>query len=124
VKRAQAFLLKLQSRTALALLWIYKRVLGPAMHAGVPGACCFQPTCSEYAAIAIAEHGMLRGGAMAAGRVLRCHPLNRGGFDPVPAKRDRGAVKSDARTAVPPQEWPREQISGSRMTRSNMQGIR
>jgi uncharacterized protein len=95
VKRAQAFLGKLHSRSALTLLWIYKRVLAPSMHAGVPGACCFQPTCSEYAAIAIAEHGMLRGGAMAAWRVLRCHPLNRGGFDPVPAKAER----SDRRTA-------------------------
>jgi uncharacterized protein len=124
VRRAQAFLSKLRARTALALLWIYKRLLGPAMHASMPGACCFQPTCSEYAAIAIAEYGVLRGGAMAAGRVLRCHPLNRGGFDPVPAKRERGAAKNDACTAVPPQEWTCAQISGSRMTRSNMQGIR
>jgi uncharacterized protein len=86
VNQVRAFFATVQARAALALLWIYKRVLGPALHAGVPGACCFQPTCSEYAAIAIAEHGVLRGGAMAVWRVLRCNPLNRGGFDPVPAK--------------------------------------
>lgn len=74
-------------RIAQAMLTAYQRVLSPTIHAGVPGACRFQPTCSEYAAIAVAEHGWLRGTAMAAWRVLRCNPLNRpGGFDPVPAK--------------------------------------
>lgn len=95
MRRAQAFLAKLHSLAALALLWTYKRVLGPSIHAGVPGGCCFQPTCSEYAAIAIAEHGVLRGGAMAVWRVLRCNPLNRGRFDPVPIK----AVSSGQWTA-------------------------
>jgi uncharacterized protein len=76
----------LNERLAVALLAVYKSVLAPSLHATMPGACPYQPTCSEYAAIAIAEHGALRGGAMAAWRVLRCHPLSRGGFDPVPAK--------------------------------------
>ncbi|MFY9746766.1 MAG: membrane protein insertion efficiency factor YidD [Acidobacteriaceae bacterium] len=74
--------------SAGALLAFYKRVVSPALHAvaGAGGACRFQPTCSEYAAIAIAEHGLVRGTMMALGRLLRCHPLHRGGFDPVPAK--------------------------------------
>ena len=77
-----------EGRIIAALLAVYKRVVSPALHAlaGAPGACRFQPTCSEYAAIAVAEHGIVRGGAMAARRVLRCHPLHRGGFDPVPAR--------------------------------------
>jgi uncharacterized protein len=91
VKRTRAFQSKLNERAALALLWIYKRLLAPTMHAGVPGACCFQPTCSEYAAIAMAEHGVLRGGLMAGWRVLRCHPFSKGGFDPVPQKRGPSA---------------------------------
>ncbi|MGD0366841.1 MAG: membrane protein insertion efficiency factor YidD [Acidobacteriaceae bacterium] len=76
-----------------ALLAFYKRVVSPALHAvaGTSGACRFQPTCSEYAAIAIAEHGVLRGTMMALGRLLRCHPLHRGGFDPVPAKHSGAA---------------------------------
>ncbi|HEY6445687.1 MAG TPA: membrane protein insertion efficiency factor YidD [Acidobacteriaceae bacterium] len=74
-------------RIAHALLTAYKSVLSPVFHAGVPGACRFQPTCSEYAAIAVVEHGWVRGTVMAVWRVLRCNPLNRrGGFDPVPAK--------------------------------------
>jgi uncharacterized protein len=79
---------RLRARLAEALLLIYKRVLSPALHAlpGLPGACRFQPTCSEYAAIAVAEHGLLRGSLMALGRLARCHPLHAGGFDPVPPR--------------------------------------
>ena len=68
----------------------YKLVLSPVLHAGAGmtgGACRFQPTCSEYAVIALHEHGLLRGGWMALKRVLRCHPFSKGGFDPVPPKR-------------------------------------
>jgi putative membrane protein insertion efficiency factor len=68
------------------LLWLYKRGVSPLLHAvaGATGACRFQPTCSEYAALAVAAHGPLRGGWLAVRRVLRCQPLCRGGFDPVP----------------------------------------
>ena len=68
----------------------YKFVVSPLLHAGAGfsgGACRFQPTCSEYAAIALHEHGWLRGGLLSLRRVLRCRPGSHGGFDPVPAKR-------------------------------------
>jgi len=64
----------------------YKFVVSPVLHAGAGmtgGACRFQPTCSEYAAIAVHEHGWLRGGWMALKRLSRCHPGSQGGFDPV-----------------------------------------
>jgi putative membrane protein insertion efficiency factor len=82
----------LREGIAEGLLRVYKFALSPALHALAvsPGGCRFQPTCSEYAAIAVAEHGWLRGGAMAMGRLLRCHPLGRGGFDPVPGKQAAG----------------------------------
>ena len=68
------------------LLAFYKRTLSPLLHGigGLTGACRFQPTCSEYATIAVAVHGPMRGSWLALGRLLRCHPLCRGGFDPVP----------------------------------------
>jgi len=58
----------------------YKRVVSPLL----PPACRFHPTCSEYAAQAVEIHGALKGSALAAGRLLRCHPWSEGGFDPVP----------------------------------------
>jgi putative membrane protein insertion efficiency factor len=47
-------------------------------------ACRFAPSCSDYALEAIEVHGWVRGGLLALRRILRCHPLNPGGFDPVP----------------------------------------
>ena len=47
--------------------------------------CCrFIPTCSEYAVTAIERYGALKGGRMAAWRLLRCNPFSKGGYDPVP----------------------------------------
>jgi uncharacterized protein len=63
----------------LILLRGYKRVISPWM---LPS-CRYVPTCSEYAAEAVEHYGSLHGGAKAVLRVLRCHPLARGGFDPV-----------------------------------------
>jgi putative membrane protein insertion efficiency factor len=68
-------------RALLFLIRVYQ-----ALHAGFfYGTCRFHPTCSHYAAEAVDRHGMLRGLRLAAGRVLRCHPFCRGGFDPVPS---------------------------------------
>ena len=46
--------------------------------------CRFTPTCSRYALDAVRRYGVLRGGALASWRILRCNPWNKGGFDPVP----------------------------------------
>jgi uncharacterized protein len=48
------------------------------------GPCCrFYPSCSEYAIDAIRRHGPFRGSSLALLRLLRCHPLHPGGYDPV-----------------------------------------
>ena len=65
---------------ALRLLRVYKRWVSPAF----PPSCRYTPTCSEYAMEAVERHGALRGAMMAAWRVLQCHPLAKGGLDPVP----------------------------------------
>lgn len=78
--------MKFRARIAGGLLWFYRNAVSPALHALAPGGCRFQPTCSEYAAIALAEWGVVRGGWMAVTRLLRCTPLSKGGFDPVPVR--------------------------------------
>jgi uncharacterized protein len=63
----------------LWLLQLYKRWISPLL----PPACRYVPTCSQYAMEAVERYGVLRGGIMAAWRVLRCHPFVKGGYDPV-----------------------------------------
>jgi putative membrane protein insertion efficiency factor len=65
---------------ALIALRVYKKTLSRVL----PPACRFTPTCSEYAYQAIEKYGLLKGGWMALKRLSRCHPLNPGGYDPVP----------------------------------------
>jgi uncharacterized protein len=74
-----------RERVVSALHRAYKYAVSPLLHAmgDMTGACRFQPTCSEYAAIAVSEYGIVRGGWMAFYRLLRCQPLCKGGFDPV-----------------------------------------
>ncbi len=65
------------------MLGIYKRLVSPYL----APACRFHPGCSEYAVEAVEEHGAARGTFLAAQRLLRCHPFNPGGYDPVPRPR-------------------------------------
>lgn len=61
-------------------LRMYQRFISPML----PHSCRFVPTCSEYAMEAIERHGALRGSWLALGRLLRCQPFARAGYDPVP----------------------------------------
>ena len=65
---------------ALALLRFYKRFLSPLL----PPMCRFDPTCSVFMMQAIEKHGTLRGVWLGLRRLVRCHPFNPGGWDPVP----------------------------------------
>ena len=67
----------------LAAIRAYKVVVSPYLAAG---ACRFTPSCSDYAAQAIAAHGAVRGGWLAARRLARCRPWGGHGFDPIPQR--------------------------------------
>jgi uncharacterized protein len=70
----------------VAPIRFYQLFIGPLL----PPACRFEPTCSDYALEALRTHGPLKGLALAARRLLRCHPIRwlggSAGFDPVPPR--------------------------------------
>lgn len=67
-------------RFLILMVRAYQRLLSPLL----PPRCRFLPSCSQYAVEALERHGAARGSLLAARRICRCHPLNPGGYDPVP----------------------------------------
>ncbi|MEA1871344.1 MAG: membrane protein insertion efficiency factor YidD [Candidatus Bipolaricaulota bacterium] len=67
-------------RFLLGVIAFYQRFISPFFSPR----CRFYPTCSQYGVEAISKYGPFKGGYLALRRVLRCHPLHPGGFDPVP----------------------------------------
>jgi putative membrane protein insertion efficiency factor len=66
-------------RCSISCIKIYQKIVSPLF----PPSCIYSPTCSQYAIEAVGKHGILKGGWMAARRILRCTPFHNGGFDPV-----------------------------------------
>lgn len=64
----------------LAVITFYRKYISP-----LKKPCCrFYPTCSTYAFEAVSKYGAAKGSHLAVKRILRCHPFNPGGYDPVP----------------------------------------
>ena len=68
---------------AIAFIKGYQRFVSPLFGSN----CRFQPTCSCYAHQAIERFGVIRGSWLAGKRIIKCHPLNEGGEDPVPPQK-------------------------------------
>jgi uncharacterized protein len=69
-------------KITLFFIRLYQRTISRV----TPPSCRFTPSCSHYGYEAIEKHGFRKGGWMALKRIGRCHPLNPGGYDPVPKK--------------------------------------
>ena len=69
----------------LLMLKAYKKWISPIFGER----CRFYPTCSEYMYEAIVRYGLLKGIAMGLFRIIRCNPLCKGGYDPVPCDRSK-----------------------------------
>ena len=69
----------------LWLIRFYRQAISPRK----PAMCKYIPTCSQYGLEAIERFGALKGGLLTLGRILRCNPWSRGGYDPVPEKKDK-----------------------------------
>jgi uncharacterized protein len=74
----------LLQRFFIAPIRFYQRVLSPLK--GAP-TCRFEPSCSSYMLRAIEVHGAFKGVSMGVWRILKCHPLHPGGYDPVPPRK-------------------------------------
>lgn len=80
-------IMKPMSYVAIKLIRLYQKGISPRKIA-----CCrFSPTCSAYAIEAINVHGFFKGTALAVWRVLRCNPFCKGGYDPVPPKKEKNS---------------------------------
>ncbi len=64
---------------ALVLIKLYQLTISRVL----PSSCRFVPTCSEYTYEAISRFGIFKGMWLGARRISRCHPLNKGGYDPI-----------------------------------------
>ena len=73
----------------LVLVQFYRYCISPF----TPPSCRFTPTCSAYAIEAIKKRGAFVGTLLSIWRILRCNPLCKGGYDPVPEKRAKKTEK-------------------------------
>jgi putative membrane protein insertion efficiency factor len=80
------------------LIRLYRHMVSPLR----PATCRFVPTCSQYAADALTEYGLIRGSWLAAARLAKCGPWHRGGWDPIPERGCRADFEAAGNAWVPP----------------------
>ncbi|HBY58027.1 MAG TPA: membrane protein insertion efficiency factor YidD [Candidatus Atribacteria bacterium] len=68
------------NKIIIFLIILYQKYISPLK----PPTCRFYPSCSEYAIQAFKEYSLLKGLKLSIMRILRCHPFNPGGYDPLP----------------------------------------
>lgn len=87
----------LLTKVMIGAVRVYQYTLSPLLGPR----CRFWPSCSSYTIEAIQVHGPLKGGWMAAKRIIRCHPGSTGGMDPVPGGRSEQLCREDEELSPP-----------------------
>ncbi|KQL37666.1 MULTISPECIES: membrane protein insertion efficiency factor YidD [Bacillaceae] len=77
------------NKILIGIIRFYQKWISPA----TPPSCRFYPTCSSYGLEALQTHGALKGTYLTTKRILKCHPLHPGGYDPVPDKINKETKK-------------------------------
>ena len=99
-------LAQIADRTVILLVVGYQRLLSP-LFAAMGSQCRFEPSCSQYMIDAVRARGAVVGVALGLWRLVRCNPVNRGGYDPAPASRGPAHHKA---TEVSGQDVSRETV--------------
>lgn len=76
---------KMIKKILLTIIRFYQYAISPLLGPN----CRYTPTCSQYTYEAILEHGIIKGIYLGSRRILRCNPFHKGGYDPVPCKKDK-----------------------------------
>lgn len=74
----------MMKRLSIKLIILYRKYLSPLKSTKCP----YYPSCSQYGLEAIERFGFVKGGLLTVWRILRCNPFSKGGYDPVPIKKD------------------------------------
>lgn len=72
-------------KVLIKFIKIYQKGISPLK----PRCCRFEPSCSQYSIEALQTHGVFLGLSLSIWRILRCNPFSRGGYDPVPPKKEK-----------------------------------
>lgn len=71
--------------SVILLIRVYQKLISPLL----PDCCRYEPTCSRYAVEALQLHGFWKGCLLTVWRLMRCQPFCKGGYDPVPPRKQK-----------------------------------
>ncbi len=74
----------MMKRLLIRLILFYRKYLSPLKSTKCP----YFPSCSQYGLEAVERFGFVKGGFLIVWRILRCNPFSKGGYDPVPTKKE------------------------------------
>lgn len=77
----------MMKRLLIRLIMFYRKYLSPLKSTKCP----YYPSCSQYGLEAVERFGFIKGGFLMIWRILRCNPFSKGGYDPVPLKKNKNS---------------------------------